>query len=190
MAETRQLKPPPPQSVPGVVLYHPDTKLDHRIRQVASLVEAGYDLDTICQSVERRPTQVKAYMRQIRRARLAYMEAYPEEFASGVEGLRAAILERRDFDALLRRELYSQTTKNPSNRVGLLKIIMRNMRELEELVGLLVQRFEHSGSVGIKDELQNMLDSAPEPEREAYLDALTALIGTTEAQPTHQTDSE
>lgn len=187
----KYILPPPPQTVPGVILYHPDPQLDARIREVATLREGGYDLDTICQVVKRGPTQIKAYFRQIHKARLAYMETFPEEFATGMEGLRTAILERHDFDALLRREYHRQEPgTNPSNRVGMLKIIMRNMRELEELSGLLVQRFEHSGQVGVKNEMQGLLDDAPEHVREEYLDALTALVDTAEkSRPAQPTDS-
>jgi hypothetical protein len=194
MSETKprhRLKAPPPQTVPGVVLYHEDQTLDDRIRQVAMLIEGGYELDTICQTIERRPTQVKAYMRQIRLARQAYIQAYPEEFQSGLEGLHAAIMGRHDFDGLLRREYHSADHKsNPSNRVGLLKLIMRNMRELEELSGLLVQRFEHSGSVGVKNEMQALLDQAPEEVREEYLDALTTLVAAAEAQSIQSPNAE
>ena len=183
------LKPPPPQNVPGIILYHKNPLVDSRIRQVATLLlEGGYDLDTICSVVGRRPTQVKAYLRQIKMARQAYMEMHPEEFSADLQGLKAAILRRRDFDAFLRRE-YNQQAQNPSNRVGLLKLIMRNMRELEELTGVLILRVEHSGSVSVKSEMQSLLDRAPEPEREAYLDALANLIAVTESQAAGAPDS-
>lgn len=187
----KYILPPPPQTVPGVVLYHPDPQMDARIREVASLREGGYELDTICKVIKRGSTQIKAYFRQIHKARLAYMAAFPEEFSTGMEGLRTAILGRCDFDALLRREYHSKDQGgNPSNRVGLLKIIMRNMRELEELRGLLVHRFEHSGSVGVKNEMQALLDEAPDAVREDYLDALTALVDAAEkSRPAQSTDS-
>jgi len=171
------LKKPPDQTVPGVILYHEDPGMDERIRQVATLAEGGYDLSTICQTVKRRPTQVKTYFRQIRLARQMYIVAFPEEFDSGLEGLQSAIQERRDLDRMLRREYYNATQdKNPSNRVGMLKLIMRNTRETEELIGLHVQRIEHSGSVGVKDEMRTLLDLAPPELREGYLDALAALV--------------
>jgi len=171
------LKDPPQQTVPGVVLYHEKPEMDERIRQVATLIEGGYDLNTICQMVERGPTQVKTYFRQIRTARLMYIQAFPEEFDSGLAGLHMAIQERRDLDRLLRREYYHSTQdSNPSNRVGMLKLIMRNMRELEELTGLSVQRIEHRGEIGVKDDMRTLLDLAPPDLREGYLDALAALV--------------
>lgn len=182
------LKAPPEQTVPGVVLYHEDPQLDERIRQVATLAEGGYDLNTICETVDRRPTQVKTYFKQIRIARQMYIAAFPEEFDSGLTGLHMAIQERRDLDRLLRREYYNATQDtNPSNRVGMLKLIMRNMRELEELTGLHVQLIKHSGEIGVKDEMRTLLDLAPPELREGYLDALAALVHAAEqsgeAQP-------
>lgn len=165
--------------------------MDARIRQVVTLRQGGYDLDTICAGVDRGPTQVKAYFRQIRMARRAYIEAFPEEFASDMEGLHSAILGRRDFDRLLRREFHSKDQEsNPSNRVGILKLVMRNMREIEELTGLLVQRIQHSGSVSMKSEMQALLDQAPEYVREEYLDALTTLVNAAESGAAQSTNSE
>lgn len=184
------LKEPPEQTVPGIVLYHEDPAMDERIRQVATLAEGGYDLDTICQTVGRRATQVKTYFRQIRIARTMYIAAFPEEFDSGLDGLRMAIQERRDLDRLLRREYYHATQDaNPSNRVGMLKLIMRNQRETEELIGLHIQRIQHSGDIGVKDEMHALLDLATPELREGYLDALAALVHAAEqageAQPSN-----
>lgn len=190
MAAHNYLKDPPEQTVPGVVLYHPDADMDARIRQVAILVEGGYDLDTICQTVERSPTQVKTYFRQIRIARLMYIQAFPEEFDSGLDGLHIAIQDRRDLDRLLRREYYHATQdSNPSNKVGMLKLIMENQRQIEELTGLTVQRIEHSGTVGVKDEMRTLLDQAPPTLRERYLDALSALVHAAEQWPAPEPDT-
>lgn len=177
------LKDPPEQTVPGVVLYHPDADMDARIRQVATLVEGGYDLDTIAQTVKRSTTQVKTYFRQIRIARMMYIHAFPEEFDSGLDGLRMAIQDRRDMDRLLRREFYhADQDKNPSNKVGMLKLILENQRQIEELTGLSVQRIEHSGTVGVKDDMRILLDQAPAMLRERYLDALSALVHAAEGE--------
>ena len=185
------LKDPPEQTVPGVVLYHEDPQMDERIRQVATLAEGGYDLNTICETVKRGPTQVKTYFRQIRTARLMYIAAFPEEFDSGLAGLHMAIQDRRDFARLLRREYYHSTEgNNPSNRVGMLKLIMRNMREVEELTGLTVQRIEHSGEIGVKDDMRTLLDLAPPELREEYLDALAALVHAAECGEAQSSDSE
>lgn len=175
------LNPPPPQTVHGVIIYHPDPVIDNRIRQVWALREAGYDVDVISEIVERSVWHTYAYLRQIRIARLAYIEAFPEDFDSGLEGLHCALLNRRDFDSMLRRELTKMVDdKNPSNRVGVYKLIMRNMREGEELGGLLIQRIEHGGEVAVKQQVRELLDRAPAPVREAYLDALSAVIAAAE----------
>lgn len=184
MAAHNYLKEPPEQTVPGVVLYHPDPRMDARIRQVAILLEGGYDLDTICQTVKRGRTQVKTYFRQIRIARLMYIHAFPEEFDSGLDSLRLAIQDRRDFDRFLRREFFhADRSNNASNKVGILKLIMANMQGLEELTGLTVQRIQHSGTVGVKDEMRTLLDQAPASLRERYLDALSALVHAAEQRP-------
>lgn len=186
------LNPPPEQTVHGVILYHTDPQIDNRIRQVRTLREAGYDVDVIAQTIERSQWSTYAYLRQIRLARLAYIKAFPEDFDSGVEALRGTLLERKDLDAMLRRELTKlQDDRNPSNRVGVYKLIMRNMRETEELAGLLIQRFEHGGEVTVKEELKHLLDQAPTPVREAYLDALSAVIAAAEQQqPLRQAQSD
>jgi len=179
----KYLKDPPEQTVPGVVLYHPDADMDARIRQVAILAEGGYDLDTICQTVERSSTQVKTYFKQIRIAKMMYIHAFPEEFDSGLDGLRLAIQERRDMDRLLRREYYhAGQDSNPSNKVGILKLILDNQRQIEELTGLSIQRIQHSGTVGVKDDMRTLLDQAPASLRERYLDALSALVHATEQE--------
>jgi len=185
------LREPPEQTVPGVILYHPDTEMDARIRQVAILAEGGYDLDTICKTVGRSTSQVKTYFRQIRIAKMAYIHAYPEEFDSGLEGLRLAIQDRRALDSLLRREFYHAAhDTNPSNKVGVLKLIMENMRQIEELTGLTVQRIQHSGTVSVRDEMHNLLDQAPLELREGYLDALSALVHAAEAGATNSASSD
>lgn len=175
------LKPPPPQTLHGVILYHPDPDMDDRIRQVRTLRERGYDVDTICQVADRGRASVFTYLRQIKLARDAYIQAFPEDFDGEVAALQQAILRRSELDALLRRELTKlQDDANPSNRVGMFKLVMRNMRESEELSGLLVQRIEHGGEVAVKDQIKGLLDGSPAPVREAYLDALSAVIAAAE----------
>ena len=181
------LNPPPPQTVPGVIIYHSDPDVDGRIREVRILREAGTDVDTIAQAVGRSKGHVLHYLRQIRLARVAYIAAFPEDFDSGVESLQQALLERKDFDDMLRRELVKlQSDPNPSNRVGVYKLIMRNMRESEELAGLLIQRIEHGGEVAVKEEIKGLLDQVPAPVREAYLDAISAVIAAAEQTATQQ----
>jgi len=184
------LKDPPEQTVPGVVLYHPDPKMDARIREVATLVEGGYDLDTICETVKRSRTQVKTYFKQIRLARMMYIHAFPEEFDSGLDSLRLAIQNRRDLDRLLRREYYHTTEGNPSNRVGILKLIITNLGGIEDLIGLTIQRVQHSGTVEIKDEMRTLLDQVPAELRERYLDALSALVHAAEQRRPASAESD
>ncbi len=174
------LKAPPPQEVHGVILYHSDPAIDDRIREVRSLREEyGFDVSYIAQAVRVSRAQAFAYLKQIRLARKAYMAAFPEDFISGMEAMVTAIEQRREMDTMLRRELgKSSGDNNPSNRVGLYKLIMRNMRELEELCGLLVNRIEHGGEIAIND-MKTALDQAPAPLREAYLDALAAVVHAT-----------
>lgn len=181
------INPPPPQSVPGVVLYHEDPAIDERIRQVRRLHEGGVDVDTIAKAVGRSKGHTYAYLRQIRMARLAYIEAFPEEFACDTQALHSAILERHDLDALLRQEITKlQGDPNPSNRVGVFKLVMRNLRETEELAGLLIQRIEHGGEIQVKDQIKTLLDSASEQVREDYLDALSAVIASAQHAATAQ----
>lgn len=184
MAEERQLKLPPPQTVPGVVLYHENPALDNRCRDVRRLYEAGHDMDVICDAVERSRRSVMLYFRQIRKAQMAYIEAFPEEFDSGMQGLRRAIQERRQLSDMLRRELASIGDTNASNKVGVYKLIMRNKRETEELTGLLISRIEHGGAIEVKDSIRSALDAAPPELREKFLDALTAIVSTAESSVT------
>lgn len=180
MAERRELKPPPPQTVRGVLIYHEDPQIDNRIRNVRMLREEyGYDISEICQAVEKGRAQVFVYLRQVETARLMYIEAFPDEFAGGTEAFVDAISQRREFDDLLRKELgslESADNANPSNKVGILKLIMRNMRELEEMQGLLISRIEHGGEIAVKDSIKTLLDRAPEKVRDDYLNALEAVL--------------
>lgn len=174
----RNLRDPPAQTIQGIILYHDDPVLDARIRQVRMLREDyGYDVGEIAAAIEVGQGQVYAYLQQIQEARTLYIAAFPEEFEGGTEGLKQAIAERRAFDELLRRELSAlQNAKNPSDRVGMLKVIMRNMRELEELRGLLIQKVEHAGEVAVKDSLAAALETVPDHVREEYIHALESVI--------------
>lgn len=182
-----KLKPPPPQTVPGVVLYHPKKGLDEVIRLVCQYRESGYDVDTIAKAVSKSQSSIFNYLRQIRLARADYIATYPEEFGTGLEHLPAAVAERKMLDELLRRELSKlDTDTNPSNKVGMLKLVMRNMRETEELRGFLVERIEHAGAITVKDDLKQLLDESPKPLREAYLDVLVAIVAAAEDRAADQ----
>lgn len=181
------LKPPPPQTVPGVILYHSRPRLDEIIRTVCIYRESGFDVDTISKAIEKSQSSVFNYLRQIRLARSEYIATYPEEFGTGLENLPVAIAERKALDDMLRRELNRlKDDSNPSNRVGMLKLVMRNMRETEELRGLLVERIEHAGEITVKDNIKGLLDEVPSPVREGYLDALSAVIAAAERRATDQ----
>lgn len=174
----RNLRAPPEQTIRGVILYHDDPVLDARIRQVRMLRDDyGYDVAEIAAALEVGQAQVYAYLQQIQLANQDYIAAFPDEFEGGAEGLKQAIAERRAFDELLRRELSAlRDARNPSDRVGMLKVIMRNMRELEELRGLLIQKVEHAGEVAVKDSLAAALETVPDHVREEYIHALESVI--------------
>lgn len=180
MAGKRNLRPPPPQTVRGVIIYHEDSQIDDRIRQVRMLREEYcYDIGEICQGVEIGRSQVFAYLKQINEARLMYIKAFPDEFSAGLDALIEALRRRQVLDEMLRKEfgnLEVAQNANPSNKIGILKLIMRNMRELEELRGLLFTRVEHGGEVAVKDSIKAILDQVPEQVRNGYLDALQAVL--------------
>jgi hypothetical protein len=180
MAEKRSLRKPPPQTIRGVIIYHDDPVLDQRIRRVRMLREEyGYDIAEICQGVEVGRAQVFAYLRQIQEARLMYIAAFPDEFTAGADALVEAISQRRALDEVLRKQLgalEAADNTSPSNKIGILKLVMRNMRELEELRGLLVSRVEHGGEIAVKDSVKAILDQVPEQVRDDYLDALQAVL--------------
>lgn len=183
---TRSLKPPPPQTSRGVIIYHEDPGIDTRIREVAQLREEyGYDISTIARSIEIGRSQCCAYLRQIQLARQLYMAAFPEDFEAGLIALQRRIEERYRLDTMLRNELGEMRVQpaNRSNRVGVFKLLMRNMRELEELLGLLVSKVEHAGEIGVRDSMAMVLDQVPSHIREEYLDALNAVLAAAETAP-------
>jgi hypothetical protein len=185
MAEQRRdkiqsLAEPPPQTIRGVILYHRNGTVDAKIRRVRELREDwGFPVETIQQAVSISRGQLYHYLRQIEKARLAYMRAFPDEFSAGVEGLHSAIYKRETLETSLRKELAAlKEDVNPSNRVGLYKLLMRNMRELEELRGLLIEHVEHGGEIEVKDHVLGLLESVPEDVRNRYLDAVEQVVAT------------
>jgi hypothetical protein len=174
----QSLTEPPPQTIRGVILYHRNGTVDSKIRRVRELREDwGFPVEVIAQTLEISRAQLYYYLRQIEKARLAYMRAWPDEFTAGVEGLQSAIYKRETLEASLRKELASlRDDVNPSNRVGLYKLLMRNMRELEELRGLLVEHVEHGGEIEVKDHVLGLLESVPEDVRNRYLDAIEQVV--------------
>lgn len=181
----RNLKEPPPQTIRGVIIYHEDPAIDDRIRQVAQLREEyGFDIASIAAAIEIGRSQCCAYLRQIQEARALYMAAFPDEFEAGPATLQRRIQERYRLDTTLRNQLAAlDKDVNPSNRIGILKLVMRNMREFEELLGLHISRIEHAGEIAVKDSIKAVLDQVPEPIREEYLDALNAVLAAAESAP-------
>lgn len=180
----RNLKPPPAQTIRGVIIYHEDPRIDDRIRQVAQLREEyGFDIASIAQAIEIGRSQCCAYLRQIQEARALYMAAFPDEFEAGPAALQRRIEERHRLDRMLRNELGALDQDHASNRVGVFKLLMRNLREFEELLGLHISRIEHGGEIAVKDSIKAVLDQVPEPIREGYLDALAAVIAAAESAP-------
>jgi len=175
------LKPPPPQDAQGVIIYHENPKLDDRIREVKRLRDHGHDLSTIQEEIGVSRRSLFYYLQQIALGRQAYIAAFPEEFGGDVEAFKLAIFERKSLDRMLRREL-AGLGKNPkpSNRVAIFKLILQNLRELEDLAGLRVRRIEHAGEIAVKETLVAVLDKVPAEIREEYLTALEAVIAAAE----------
>jgi hypothetical protein len=178
MTKEYGLKPPPPQDVAGVILYHERTQIDDRIREVKRLHDCGHDVSAIQQEIGVSRRQTFNYLRQIDLATKAYVIAFPHEFSRDVEALKKAIFRRRDLDRMLRREL--ATDPNLSKDIAIYKLVLQNLRELEELLGLRVKRIEHQGELTVKDSIQALLDKAPAVVRDQYLDALDSLLATAE----------
>jgi len=180
------LKPPPPQDTQGVIIYHESLKIDSRIREVKRLREMGYDLNAIQQEVGVGRRSVFYYLQQIALARQAYIAAFPGEFGSDVDALKMAIFERKSLDRMLRRELAGLgKDPQPSNTVAIFKLILRNLRELEDLTGLRVKRIEHQGEIAVKEALVAVLDKVPADVREEYLAALEAVLAAAEEIQSH-----
>lgn len=176
------LNPPPVQTVQGVIIYHAKPQLDARIRAVKHLRDEGHDVNgiQITMGISRR--SVFSYFKQIDLARIAYIQAFPAEFGADVEALKEAIMNRRDLDRQLRQELALLKNADASCRVAIYKLLIQNLRCLEDLRGFRVARVMHGGEITVKDNIQSLLDSAPDAVRDQYLDALTHLIHTAEEQ--------
>jgi len=180
------LKPPPPQNVQGVIIYHETPEIDGRIREVKRLRDCGYDLSTIQREIDVGRRSLFYYLQQIALARQAYIAAFPGEFGSDVEALKMAIFERKSLDRMLRRELAGLgKDPHPSNKVAIFKLILQNLRELEDLAGLRVRRIEHQGEIAVKETLVAVLDKVPAEVREEYLAALEAVLAAAEEIQSH-----
>lgn len=177
------LKPPPPQSTQGVIIYHENPEIDSRIREVKRLRDHGHDLDAIQEEISMSRRALFYYFAQIALATQAYMVAFPHEFGSDVEALKLAIFERRQLDRTLRRELAGLgKDPKPSNKVAIFKLILQNLRELEDLAGLRVKRIEHAGEIAVKDSLAAVLEEVPADVRQEYIAALEAVLAAAEEE--------
>jgi len=171
------LKPPPAQHIKGVIIYHENPELDNRIRKLKRLRDHGHDLDAIQAEIGVSRRSLFYYLQQITLATQAYIAAFPGEFGSDIEALKMAIFERRQLNQTLRREL-AGLGKNPrpSNKVAIFKLILKNLRELEDLAGLRVKRIEHAGEIAVKDTLAAVLDKVPADVRQEYIAVLEAVL--------------
>jgi AcrR family transcriptional regulator len=175
------LKSPPAQNTRGVIIYHENPELDDRIREVKRLRGRGYDLDAIQAEIGVSRRSLFYYFAQVALATQAYMTAFPSEFGSDVEALKLAILERRQLDRTLRRELAGLgKDPKPFNKVAIYKLVLQNLRELEDLAGLRVRRIEHAGEIAVKDSLAAVLEKVPADIRQEYIAALEAVIAAAE----------
>jgi hypothetical protein len=175
------LKAPPPQDTQGVIIYHENPELDNRIREVKRLRNRGHDLSTIQEEIGVSRRSLFYYLQQIALATQAYIAAFPGEFGSDVEALKMAIFERRQLNRTLRRELAGLgKDPKPSNKVAIFKLILKNLRELEDLAGLRVKKIEHQGEIAVKETLVAVLDKVPAEVRVEYLAALEAVLAAAE----------
>jgi hypothetical protein len=169
------LKPPPTQNVPGVILYHESPHLDAQIRKVRRLRDHGCDVQAIQEEIGKSRRSVFDYLHQIDLATKAYIVTFPEEFGAGIEGLILAVFKRRDLDRMLRREL-TGLAEDSGYRFSIYRLILQNLRALEDLTGLRAVRILHQGVVTVKSDFQQALETVPKPLQDQYLDALASLI--------------
>lgn len=156
------LKSPPAQTTQEGLSYHEDPQVDTQIRAVKHLRDQEYDLATIQEMVGLSRQGVLNYLRKIHLAQKAYIDAFPAEFSSGVEALKAAISKRRTFDKVLREELQSNTASaDDSYRQSLLRLILENRRGLKKLLRFHIARLMHQGEVPIRSNIEALLDRAP-----------------------------
>jgi len=142
----------PPEQVSGILIFHHRPEIDEKIRQVFRLVyEEGYtDLNVIAQVVGVSIRHVRTYLRQIRETIDLYIRTFPDEFERSDAAIANAIHRRMVLDQKLRAELRAMGGPGQSmrNKVGLYRIISENLREIENLQGLHVERHAHTDEEG------------------------------------------
>jgi len=141
----------PPDQVSGVLVFHRDPDLDAKIRQVFRLIyEDGHTVDTVAKAIGKSKYQVYTYLRQIRETIHLYMQTFPDEFERSDAAISLAVQRRQALDRMMRAELRAMGEPGQAMRskVGLYRVLVENLKGVEELTGLHLQRVIHSDEEG------------------------------------------